>query len=171
MAIQGLRDTSGFTVTGQRPENWREGTMLLFPNGMTPLTALTSVMRSEKTDDPKFHWFEKIMADQRVALTTTISSSVTTLLFSGGGANQFKDGTLLYSEHSKEIVRVTAVASDTSITVVRGWSGTSGAVITVGTHNPNFIVIGSAYEEGSSTPTGIRLSSSTTLRSTGIPWR
>lgn len=156
MTVQGLRDTSGFTVTGQRPKNWREGTMLLYPNGMTPLTGLTSLMREESSDDPEFNWFEKIMADQRVALDTTINASETTMSCASG-ATQLKIGHLIYSEHSGEIMRVTSPAPtvDTAFEVVRGYSGTTAALITVGTHNPNLLVIGSAYEEGSSKPAGV----------------
>lgn len=55
MPVLGLRGTGSFTVTGQRPENWREKTLQLFPNGTAPLCALLSMLKSEKTDDPKFH--------------------------------------------------------------------------------------------------------------------
>lgn len=54
MAINGLRTTANF-VTDQRPKNWRETILLLYPNGKAPLTALTSLMKSEKTDDPEFN--------------------------------------------------------------------------------------------------------------------
>lgn len=55
MAIQGLRDTSNF-VADQRPQNWREGIMLLYPNGKMPLLALTSVMKSRSVDDYTFNF-------------------------------------------------------------------------------------------------------------------
>ena len=50
----GMRGTGDFTVTGQRPENWREMILYLYPNGKAPLTAIMSMMKSEKTDDPIF---------------------------------------------------------------------------------------------------------------------
>ncbi len=78
MAIQGLRDTSDFTVTGQRPENWREGMLLLDPNGMTPLTGLTSAMKKRVTDDALFHWFEKSLETRRVELHATNGDLTTT---------------------------------------------------------------------------------------------
>ena len=31
MAIIGLRDTTGFTTTGERPQNWRETLLVLYP--------------------------------------------------------------------------------------------------------------------------------------------
>ena len=43
------RDTTGFTTTGERPQNWRETLLLLYPNSAeaskAPLTALTSLLR------------------------------------------------------------------------------------------------------------------------------
>lgn len=48
---------NGDWVTNQRPENWREQILYLYPNGMAPLTAILSMMGSEKVDDPRFHWW------------------------------------------------------------------------------------------------------------------
>jgi len=47
----------GDWVTNQRPENWREQILYLYPNGMAPLTAILSMMGSESVDDPRFHWW------------------------------------------------------------------------------------------------------------------
>jgi len=52
----GMRGT-GDWVTDQRPMNWREQILYLYPNGMAPLTAILSMMGSEKVDDPQFHWW------------------------------------------------------------------------------------------------------------------
>jgi hypothetical protein len=125
---------------------------------MAPLTALTSLMKSEATDDPEFNWWDKTLQTRRLALTTTINTAVTTLVFSGGGAKGLKDGDLLLSEESNEVMLINGdPTADTSAIVVRGYSGTTPAAITVGGAgvNPNFRVIGSAYEEGSNAPTGV----------------
>lgn len=160
MAIQGLRDTSNF-VTDQRPKNWREGIMLLKPNGMTPLTALTSLMKSRKVDDPEFNWWEKEMQTRRVALGANIAADTagTNSTFTvTSGAKGFKAGDLLKSEKTGEIVRVYSdPTSDTSLVVTRGFAGTTSTAITYNGAgvNPNFICIGSAFEEGSLAPTGV----------------
>lgn len=160
MAIQGLRDTSNF-VTDQRPKNWREGIMLLKPNGMTPLTALTSLMKSRKVDDPEFNWWEKEMQTRRVALGANIAADTagTNSIFTvTSGAKGFKAGDLLKSEKTGEIVRVYSdPTSDTSLVVTRGFAGTTSTAITYNGAgvNPNFICIGSAFEEGSLAPTGV----------------
>jgi hypothetical protein len=52
----GMRGT-GDWVNGQRPMNWREQIMYLYPNGQAPLTAILSMMGSEVVDDPQFHWW------------------------------------------------------------------------------------------------------------------
>jgi hypothetical protein len=51
----GMRSTSTFDVTGERPESWRQGVKYLYPKGA--LTLVMSNMKGRKTDDPHFHWF------------------------------------------------------------------------------------------------------------------
>jgi hypothetical protein len=52
----GMRGT-GDWVDGQRPMNWRQQIMKLYPNGMAPLTAILSMMGSSSVNDPQFHWW------------------------------------------------------------------------------------------------------------------
>ena len=160
MAIQGLRDTTNF-VTDQRPKNWREGVMLLKPNGMAPLTALTSMMKKRKVDDPEFYWWEKGMQTRRVALGADVADATagttTTITVTSDGLG-FKAGDLLKSEESSEIMRVYSdPTSDTSLVVQRGFSGSTTEAINYDGSgvNPNLICIGSAFEEGSLAPTGV----------------
>ncbi len=40
--------------TSVRPQNYRQGMLFLFPNGDMPLTALMSMMKEEKVDDPQY---------------------------------------------------------------------------------------------------------------------
>lgn len=40
-------------VADQRPKNWREQILYLYPNGQAPLTAILSMLSSEKVDDPQ----------------------------------------------------------------------------------------------------------------------
>ena len=46
----------------QRPMNWREQIMYLYPNGMAPLTAILSMMGSESVNDPQFHWWTQVQS-------------------------------------------------------------------------------------------------------------
>ena len=162
MAIQGLRTTSNF-VTGQRPLNWREGILLLDPNGDTPLLGLTAAMKKRETDDPEFNWWEKSLSTRRLQLTSsatalTSSNTTVTLDATNGNGKSVKEGDLLRVAETGEIVRVTAdPTSDTSITIQRSWGDTAATALdtTAAGKNPWLIVIGSVYEEGSLAPSGV----------------
>jgi hypothetical protein len=64
----GMRGT-GDWVTDQRPKNWRESILYLYPNGMAPLTGLLSKMGNEKVDDPQYYWWTKQLATQSASIT------------------------------------------------------------------------------------------------------
>ncbi|RKY23417.1 MAG: hypothetical protein DRP62_05915, partial [Planctomycetota bacterium] len=85
----GLRASDDFTVTGQRPQNWRELMLLLYPNGDLPLTALMSKMKNESTDDAHYHWFTKSLPTQSASLVDNgayTNSTLATAYVSGGSA-------------------------------------------------------------------------------------
>ena len=48
---------NGDWETDQRPLNWRQQILYLYPNGMAPLTAILSMLGSESVDDPQYHWW------------------------------------------------------------------------------------------------------------------
>lgn len=157
MPIQGLRDTTNF-VAEQRPKNWRETILLLYPNGKAPLTALTSLMKTKSTDDPEFAWWEKLKPSQRLTLTASITNVQTTLTVGGGGARGLSINHILRMEHTGELVLVTAApVSDTAVgSISRGFAGTAATAITLGAGvNPNFHVVATAFQEGSPAPAGI----------------
>ena len=53
---------TGDWVADQRPMNWRQQILKLYPNGMAPLTAILSMMSSNSVDDPQFHWWTQEMS-------------------------------------------------------------------------------------------------------------
>jgi hypothetical protein len=168
MPILGMRTTANF-VTNQRPENWRETIMLLYPNsaeiGKAPLTALTSVMKERKVDDPVFHWWEKALNDRRfqvnVALGVTANGAAGTLTVNPAynPTTGLKKGDLLMIEATKEVVRVSAdPTANNTASILRGFNtGGTGLAMdpAVSGTNPFAVVIGSALEEGSDAPTGV----------------
>lgn len=157
MPIQGLRDTSNF-VADQRPKNFREGLLLFNPNGTAPLTALTSLMKKRKVDDPEFYWWEKRLQSRRVALGANVATTAVTTITLASGAKGFKQGDLLYVEQTGEIMAVNADPStDTTLSVTRGFAGSTAATVTYAGAgvNPNITCVGSAYEQGSLAPTGV----------------
>ncbi|QGH73569.1 MAG: major capsid protein [Siphoviridae sp. ct7UA22] len=161
VSFAGLRGTSNYGAD-ERPKSFRESILFYDPNGSAPLTALMSQMKTESVTDPEFSWWEELSQQRRVVLTTAITTTgQTTLAVAAGsvagstGGFSLVPGDLLMSEDSlgrvgsasQEIVMVTAVASDTSITVARGAAGTTAlASIIVGT---GLLRIGNAFAEGS----------------------
>lgn len=163
MPILGLRDTANF-VANQRPENWRETLMLLYPNSAeaakAPLTALTSLMKSETTDDPIFHWWEKSLDDRRLRFGADFTNVATTLTIDSTykSAKIAKAGDLIMIEHTGEIMRISSDPPDANtITVTRGVGGTTPTLLNYdgASVNPFAVIIGSAFEEASMAPSGI----------------
>src|SRR5439155_12161618 len=90
-AVLGLRGSGAFT-TDERPKNWREMILYLFPNGEAPLTALLSMLKSQPTDDPSFNWWEKRLPGQRLQVNGNQASSVTNIVVYGTGLGPANTG-------------------------------------------------------------------------------
>lgn len=92
MAFMGMRGT-GDWQTDERPKNWRQGILFLYPTGSAPLTGLLSKMGEEQVDDPEFNWWTKLLPAQGGTITDIYTDAgMTTALAAGGTAA----GTLLY---------------------------------------------------------------------------
>lgn len=170
MAIAGLRNTNQFDIpNGRRPQNYRETLLRLYPNSggneKAPLTALTAVMKSEATTDPVYHWFTKQLQDRRIRLAADLAASTggtagtITVDTTVSSAFAVKVGDLLMVEQSGEIVRVSSTPTSAgTVNVVRGFTLANGAATPALVDydgagiNPFLVVIGSAFEEGSSAP-------------------
>jgi len=127
---------------------------------MAPLTALTSLMKSENTDDPVFHWWQKSLDDRRVKVSAAMTNVATTITVDATFKTALiaKAGDLFLVEATGEIVRVSAdPTASTTLTVARAQAGTTGTAMdpTVAGTNYYMVLIGSAYEEGSLAPTGV----------------
>lgn len=145
-AFQGLRGTGAWTAD-ERPKNWREMILLLFPNGEAPLTAILSKLRSQGTDDPEYNWWEKRLPTQRM-IVNGAQTNVDTAIEVVSGAKDAVAGTLLMNERTGEIVKVSADPTlDTALTVVRAAAGVAM------NDQDALVVTGSAYPEGASIPT------------------
>jgi len=83
-AFLGMRGT-GSWATDQRPKNYRESILFLYPNGTAPLTAIMSKMKSEKVDDPEFNWWTKSLSTQRAAITGVYTNSTLATAYTSGG--------------------------------------------------------------------------------------
>jgi hypothetical protein len=166
MPIVGLRNTENF-ATNERPQNWREGLLRLYPNSSqaakAPLTALTAQMKSEVTDDPVYHWWEKKLDDRRFKLSGTITAADTALPIettwkTNASAKIAKAGDVIYVEQTGELLRVAEdPVSDSVLTVQRGVAGSTATLVNTGGAgiNPYMFIIGSAFEENSDAPSGV----------------
>jgi hypothetical protein len=80
----GMRGT-GDWVTNDRPEDWRQGILREFPNGMMPLTAIMSMMGKQRTMDPTFHWWTKTLPRQGGAVTNIYTDVGLSSAYASGG--------------------------------------------------------------------------------------
>ncbi len=77
---------NGDWVDNQRPENWRQQILYLYPNGMAPLTAILSMMGSESVDDPRFHWWTQSQSAVSGAVDSIWMDAGLTIPVVGGSA-------------------------------------------------------------------------------------
>jgi len=154
MAFAGLRGTGDWGVD-ERPKNFREMILWRNPNGSAPLTALMAKMKTEKTDDPEFAWWEEELNAVRVVDNGGHTIADVTIEIDSGGLSLVVGDLLLVSKteiaaYDNEIVEVTAVTSDTAIGIARGAAGSTAAAIA---DNDALTKIGNTYAEGTVSPT------------------
>jgi hypothetical protein len=87
MAFLGMRG-NGDWATDQRPKNWRETILYLYPNGDAPLTAVLSKMKEESTDDPEYNWWTKSLASQGGDVASIYTDILSTEYTTGGAAGE-----------------------------------------------------------------------------------
>ena len=177
----GMRGT-GDWVGDQRPKNWREQILYLYPNGQAPLTAIMSMMSSEKVDDPQYHWWTQeqsavagavenvyTLPDLSAAYVSggvagdTVYIQITTLL-----ANRMREGHQILlrdaSDYRVDVVgKVTGITRGTtnSVVAVKLLEDDDNAIDLGGTTDlsdcDNFKIIGNINPEGGEMPDAIAL--------------
>jgi hypothetical protein len=172
----GMRGT-GDWATDQRPKNWRESILFLYPNGSMPLTAIMSKMKSEKTDDPQYYWWTKLLPTQAAAITGVYTDSGLTAAYTSGGA---LGATLYFKMTSTDLIHfrvghtvVMRDSSDFTVDVVgkvtaRTSNGTSSSIavkLLEADDNSSYshdlsdcdkvMIIGSINAEGAAMPSGV----------------
>jgi hypothetical protein len=148
MALLGLRGSGSFGTPGgtdERPKNWREMILLMFPNGEAPLTAFLSKLSDESTDDPEFNWWEKGLPSQRTLVNNGAGYAAgdTSIVVDDGSI--FKKNHVILVERTNEIIFTSADPAGNTLTVVRGKGEIVAAAIV---DNDPLLIIGSIYEEG-----------------------
>ncbi len=84
MSFLGMRASDDW-ADGQRPKNWREAILYLWPNGKAPLTAILSKAATEATDDPEFYWWTKTFGVRGGAVTGVYTDSGLAVSYVDGG--------------------------------------------------------------------------------------
>jgi len=151
--VLGLRGTGSWTAD-ERPKNYRELILLLFPNSPLSLTALMSKLQVRATNDPEFKIFTKNLPTQRVINSGAATSGATTITTQGSGASiALKKGHSLINERTLEVIWVTADPTSpfNTFTAARG-KGSSAAAMNDG---DGLLIVGSHHQEGSAVPTAI----------------
>ena len=149
-AILGLRGTGDFT-SDERPKNWREKLLYLFPNGEAPLTAILSMLKSESVNDPEYNWFNKRMPTQRMRLNGQHLAAVTTLTVDSG-AKDSVTGTIILHETSGELLKVVSDPTiDTELEVLRSYGSVAAGTLA---DDDYLTIIGNVHAEGDDSPSG-----------------
>ena len=171
-AFLGMRGTGDWT-TDERPTNFRQGILYLEPNGMSPITAMNSRMKSQSVDDAQFsHWEKERGAQGGAALLYTsdaLSTAVTTQTFAVGDygylkmaealAKEFREGHVVGAVDASDItkgftgiVTLTVLDGDSSYLKLRNLK----AVAASGAAGIDYgYIIGSASAEGANMPEAV----------------
>ena len=166
MAVLGMRGTGTWSAD-ERPGNWREKLLQLFPNSPAIMTALVSKLANESVDDPKFSWFEMGLPIMRlynnggstaVATTITVESAAADVA-SLTPASVVRKGMVMMNERTFEVFWVVAdpVSPFTTITVERGKGSTAATM----NNDDGLLIIGTAHQEGEVLPVAIQHSPTT----------
>jgi hypothetical protein len=155
-AVMGLRGT-GDWGTDERPKNFREMILWRSPNGQAPLTALMAKMKSERTTDAEFAWWEEELNALRVQInySTGYATSATSLVIDSGNGDELVPGDVLLVEaaitsaYAHELLVVSSVTNSSTFDVKRAQAGTTAATIA---NDAYLTKIGNVFEEGGTSP-------------------
>lgn len=125
----------------------------LFPDGSAPIFAMTSQTGRSKAVSSTHGYFTKTLTFASVKINQSVSpagysSGATTLIVDSSTGIIAK--MVLYNPTTRENLRVSSVTDATTIVVTRAFGRVSAAAIA---DDEVLVVIGNAYEEGSSRPT------------------
>lgn len=151
------------------------GITRIMPNGSAPLFALSGMAKKKTALQIEHGYWSKSMIYPAVKSAAGVSASATTIadldntdgivvgtllrnqsVYAGGGGDH---ATLA------ETMLVTAINSSTSITVERGFAGTTAKVVAAG---GELQAVGTAFEQGSEAPRAVAVTPSRILNNTQI---
>ena len=173
----GMRGT-GDWVADQRPMSWRQNILYLYPNGMTPLTAILSMMGSKKVTDPQFHWWTEQIGSVSGAITGIFTVPDLSVPYVAGGvandvvyaaisatlANRIRAGHQILlrdaSDYRVDVVgKVSSVSTSgvTSVLAIILLENDDNSPVHDLSDVDNLLVIGNINSEGAEMPNAIAL--------------
>lgn len=114
MPFLGMRGTGDWT-SEERPEDYRQLMLYLFPNGMMPITGIMSKGKKEESKDPSINWWTKDLAAQAGAITNIYTDAAMTSAYTTGGVKGnvlFVKVAVATAEHIRKGHQVTLRDSD-----------------------------------------------------------
>lgn len=158
MAVAGLRGTGSWS-SDERPKNYREVILYLYPNGSAPLMGMLGKLPEESTDDPEFKVFIKGLPGQRALNEDNYNNTdnpLTMHLTTAGDYKMFKVGHAVINERTLEVMWVSGVGSTGGaggyLTLVRAVGSQS---LTAGIAGDGILIVGSHHAEGVGAPSAI----------------
>jgi hypothetical protein len=152
MIICGLKGT-GDWAAGERPEDYHEGLLYLFPHGKTPLLSLTAKAKKEKATDWHIHWFEQDLAGTREIPAATVdeyNSTNTTVEFAS--VQNVNVGTVLKQAYCTANTGAVSILITGKVSPKKfNYSVISGTAGNLNTSKP-LTIVGTAHNEGASLP-------------------
>ena len=150
MAVKGVF-ASDQGIQGDRKGDFASALLKIDPTGTAQLFALSSGMESKDAMDTVVTWFEENHISGRINGTNNMTTGTSIVV---DDATHVVAGQIFLVEANGEYLFVTAVSGST-LTVIRGFAGTTITTIN-GSSTPVPIQrIAKAYEEGSSKPTAV----------------
>jgi len=149
---------TGNWAADQRPKNFREMILRLFPDSPAIFTAFLGKLPDESTDDPEFAWFEQGLPELRLVAAAAFTNSATTITIQGQDSyKNVRPGLALLNERTLEVMWVTNSApidaTTSQVTVVRGKGSTAAA----GNAGDGLLILGSHHPEGDGVPKALHL--------------
>lgn len=149
MSIRGLF-ASHSGIVGERVGDLASRVLMSGYTGTAPLLALSSGMPKESAGDTSYGWVE----DSHISGNTTATAAalVGDAAITVEDTNIWTVNTIIVNQTTGEYLLITAINSDTNVSVLRGIAGTTAAAVTVG---DVFQHIGTAFVEGGSKPEAV----------------
>jgi len=152
MAVKGVF-ASDQGIQGDRKGDFASALLRIDPTGSAPLLALSSGMEAADAVDTIVTWFEENHISGNVNITNNAASGVTIVV---DDVTHIVVGQIFLVEASGEYVFVTTVVDATkTLTVIRGFAGTTITAVDGSSTPKPFQRIATAQEEGSAKPTAV----------------